>query len=90
MFYWYLLHDREAIHPTPVMPDLSEAAKEVADRNKRDLGIDLHSQGGQAESSFVSSQLTEAITAMNLSMEDATKAKRIEKQSKSKEKEEAD
>ena len=30
MFYWYLLHDREAIHPTPVMQDLSEAAKEVA------------------------------------------------------------
>ena len=90
LFNWYLLHDREAIHPTPVMPDLSEAAKEVADRNKRELGIDLPSQGGQVESSFASSQLTKAITATSLLMEDATKAKRKEKQSKSKEKEEAD
>ena len=38
----------------------------------------------------MSSQLTEAITAMSLSMEDVTKAKRTEKQSKSKEKEEED
>lgn len=90
LFYWYLLHDDEAIHPTPVMPDLSEAAKEVAERNKRELGTDSHSQRRQGEPSLVSSQLTEAITAMSLSMEDATKAKRREKQSKTKEKEEAD
>ena len=90
LFYWYLIHDGEAIHPTPVMPDLSEAANEIADKNRKELGVDLPRQVGQADSSFASSQLTEAITAMSLSMEDATKAKQKEKQSKSKEKEQAD
>ena len=61
LFYWYLLHDREAIHPTPVMPDLLEAAREVADRNKRELGVDLPRQVGQAESSFTSAHLRDSL-----------------------------